>query len=277
MAPHGVKTHDTMSGGRNGAGRSDGHSMAGSVPTCYFKSTDGHSGNWSFSTTRVNFHVALMAAEKGGVLIVDATRKGKVRRRLDALQFIISIQLALAGSLSSTTHTRSPCANKSHTLTLCQHITHADTLCRNCPLQRFTDAFSKTVPIWASVMNRAVAVVRKEHGGKQGDGNYLSSPSSMSSLPSSPEALIGPGVIVEKDKGLGEVPVVGDVPSPSGLNRSGVAALDWDTSLHLPLWISANEARQIESRLDAWVEDLISCVGIDQIWKLAQVWGAAAE
>jgi hypothetical protein len=29
--------------------------------TCYFKSTDGHVGNWSFSTARLNLHLALLA------------------------------------------------------------------------------------------------------------------------------------------------------------------------------------------------------------------------
>lgn len=45
--------------------------------TCYFKSTDGHYGNWSFSTTRLNLHVATTAADHGGCIIVDATRRGK--------------------------------------------------------------------------------------------------------------------------------------------------------------------------------------------------------
>lgn len=45
--------------------------------TCYFKSTDGHQNNWSFSTTRLNWNVAEVAASRGGVVIVDATRKGK--------------------------------------------------------------------------------------------------------------------------------------------------------------------------------------------------------
>lgn len=45
--------------------------------TCYFKSTDGHAGNWSFNPTRLNIHVAKLAVEKGGCIIVDATRKGK--------------------------------------------------------------------------------------------------------------------------------------------------------------------------------------------------------
>jgi tRNA A64-2'-O-ribosylphosphate transferase len=45
--------------------------------TCYFKSTDGHNGNWSFSTTRLNLSVAEHAARSGGCIIIDATRRGK--------------------------------------------------------------------------------------------------------------------------------------------------------------------------------------------------------
>lgn len=29
--------------------------------SCYFKSTDGHQNNWSFNTSRLNLHVALLA------------------------------------------------------------------------------------------------------------------------------------------------------------------------------------------------------------------------
>ena len=57
---------------------------ASPTDTCYFKSTDGHSGEWSFSTARLNLHVAQVAAQQGGVCIVDATRRGKtfpVRRK----------------------------------------------------------------------------------------------------------------------------------------------------------------------------------------------------
>jgi len=45
--------------------------------TCYFKSTDGHFGHWSFSQSRLNLHIAVQAAERGGAMIVDSTRKGK--------------------------------------------------------------------------------------------------------------------------------------------------------------------------------------------------------
>ncbi|GAA0145638.1 RNA processing factor [Lithospermum erythrorhizon] len=45
--------------------------------TCYFKSTDGHYSNWSFNTSRLNLHVAQIAAHRGGCMIIDSTRKGK--------------------------------------------------------------------------------------------------------------------------------------------------------------------------------------------------------
>ena len=56
-------------------------SSAPPVATCYFKSTDGHNNNWSFSTVRLNLHVAEAAAAAGGALLVDATRRGKVNGR----------------------------------------------------------------------------------------------------------------------------------------------------------------------------------------------------
>jgi tRNA A64-2'-O-ribosylphosphate transferase len=73
--------------------------------TCYFKSTDGHVNQWSFSLTRLNLHVALDAVEHGGCIIVDATRRGKM----------------------------------------------------------WPDALSKTVPIWAAVVNTAVQVYQADH------------------------------------------------------------------------------------------------------------------
>eukprot|EP00899_Mesostigma_viride_P012214 jgi/Mesvir1/20994/Mv08055-RA.1 len=65
---------------------------------CYFKSTDGHTNNCSFSLTRTNMHLAERLAQSGGAVVVDSTRKGK----------------------------------------------------------RFPDSFSKTVPVWACVLNRAI-------------------------------------------------------------------------------------------------------------------------
>ncbi|KAI0250087.1 initiator tRNA phosphoribosyl transferase-domain-containing protein [Lactifluus subvellereus] len=49
----------------------------------YFKSTDGHHGNWSFNLRRPNLHLVPLAAAHGGLILVDSTRAGK--RLPDAL------------------------------------------------------------------------------------------------------------------------------------------------------------------------------------------------
>lgn len=68
------------------------------VGSAYFKSTDGHHGQWSFSLRRLNLQLFPLLATYGGAVVVDSTRRGK-----------------------------------------------------NLP-----DAFSKTIPIWVSVINRTL-------------------------------------------------------------------------------------------------------------------------
>ncbi|KAF8430006.1 tRNA A64-2'-O-ribosylphosphate transferase [Tirmania nivea] len=75
---------------------------AGSV---YFKSTDGHTGNWGFSLRRLNLHL-LEIIEKGGgegAIIVDSTRRGK--RYPDSLSKTIPIWCALINTVLFPTHT----------------------------------------------------------------------------------------------------------------------------------------------------------------------------
>ncbi|KAI8822457.1 tRNA A64-2'-O-ribosylphosphate transferase [Fimicolochytrium jonesii] len=43
----------------------------------YFKSTDGHFGNWDFNLRRLNYHIIKTIAQRGGCIIVDSTRNGK--------------------------------------------------------------------------------------------------------------------------------------------------------------------------------------------------------
>ncbi|ETI23252.1 hypothetical protein G647_05051 [Cladophialophora carrionii CBS 160.54] len=66
--------------------------------SAYFKSTDGHHGQWDFSPRRLNLQLLPILSAYGGAVLVDSTRRGK-----------------------------------------------------NLP-----DAFSKTVPIWVAVINRAL-------------------------------------------------------------------------------------------------------------------------
>lgn len=45
--------------------------------TSYFKSTDGHTNNWSFSTRRLNLHLIPIILKNKGIIIIDSTRRGK--------------------------------------------------------------------------------------------------------------------------------------------------------------------------------------------------------
>ncbi|KUI52707.1 hypothetical protein VP1G_00226 [Cytospora mali] len=45
--------------------------------SAYFKSTDGHTGQWKFSTRRLNLHLLPVIEKHDGIIIVDSTRRGK--------------------------------------------------------------------------------------------------------------------------------------------------------------------------------------------------------
>ncbi|CAD6339242.1 unnamed protein product [Miscanthus lutarioriparius] len=134
--------------------------------TCYFKSTDGHAGNWSFSTARLNLHLALLAGERGGCIIVDSTRRGK----------------------------------------------------------RFPDSMSKTIPIWCSVLNRAIERHRLRAIRKSVEVNYQVSSTLLN----------------------------GDAENNSDLSN-------WDSSVHLPVWVLGTEKNAIEGRIDEWTDQFESC------------------
>ncbi|KFY09688.1 hypothetical protein V492_05379 [Pseudogymnoascus sp. VKM F-4246] len=57
--------------------------------SAYFKSTDGHTGVWKFSTRRLNTHLLELIGTGDGCIIVDSTRRGK--RMPDALSKTIPI------------------------------------------------------------------------------------------------------------------------------------------------------------------------------------------
>ncbi|KAK4219268.1 tRNA A64-2'-O-ribosylphosphate transferase [Rhypophila decipiens] len=57
--------------------------------SAYFKSTDGHTGQWKFSTRRLNFHLLDLIGQHDGCIIIDSTRRGK--RMPDALSKTIPV------------------------------------------------------------------------------------------------------------------------------------------------------------------------------------------
>ncbi|PLN81553.1 tRNA a64-2'-o-ribosylphosphate transferase [Aspergillus taichungensis] len=61
--------------------------------SAYFKSTDGHTGQWDFSFRRLNLQLLPIAREHGGAIIVDSTRRGKLMP--DALSKTVPIWCAV--------------------------------------------------------------------------------------------------------------------------------------------------------------------------------------
>ncbi|CCX12019.1 tRNA A64-2'-O-ribosylphosphate transferase [Pyronema domesticum] len=63
----------------------------------YFKSTDGHTNEWSFSLRRLNLSLLSLLSSSGGAIIVDSTRRGK--RFPDSLAKTIPIWIAVINSI----------------------------------------------------------------------------------------------------------------------------------------------------------------------------------
>jgi tRNA A64-2'-O-ribosylphosphate transferase len=63
------------------------------VESAYFKSTDGHHGQWSYSLRRLNLQVLSVIGKHGGAIIVDSTRRGKTMP--DALLKTVPIWVAV--------------------------------------------------------------------------------------------------------------------------------------------------------------------------------------
>ena len=149
------------------------------------------------------------------------------------------------------------------------------------------DALTKTIPIWAAVLNRAAALVRR----RQDDSAaaHVGHPPASAQQPASPD-LGGDGTAdpqINSDQQSGSCPHLGiasrqlsEAADAAGTASPAAAAswadaqpfctaaqvqpgtklppaAGWDTALHLPLWISSNERLQIEQRVDGWVQELL--------------------
>ncbi|KAL8941017.1 MAG: hypothetical protein Q9216_002497 [Gyalolechia sp. 2 TL-2023] len=65
--------------------------------SAYFKSTDGHQGQWRFSSRRLNLQVLDIVGKNGGCILVDSTRRGKSMP--DALSKTVPVWCAVMNRL----------------------------------------------------------------------------------------------------------------------------------------------------------------------------------
>ena len=120
----------------------------------------------------------------------------------------------------------------------------------SCVLQ---DSLTKTIPIWATVLNRAVAQLRSYH-----DSTRLVRDSAFvfSSYPKSAQSKADPLNPLKSTLPNGEPAAKARGGHQVHAVKTASTDQDWDTSLHLPPWVSSNERLQIEAKLDQWVRDL---------------------
>ena len=110
---------------------------------------------------------------------------------------------------------------------------------------------SKTVPIWAAVLNRAVHRLRCQRRRAAG-GAAAADAAADPDAAALGEAAAAAGAAAAA-AGAGGTAVQGGA---EGGVADGAAAA-WDCAVHLPPWVSEVEANSIRQRLDGWVDDLL--------------------
>ncbi|APA07869.1 hypothetical protein sscle_03g026390 [Sclerotinia sclerotiorum 1980 UF-70] len=164
--------------------------------SAYFKSTDGHTGVWKFSSRRLNLHLLEIIGDNDGCIIVDSTRRGK--RMPDALSKTIPIWCCI---LNRVFFPSNPTAHKLYappqvvsdsehaqiTNLLPQFVQAFQAL--NLPIETFRSKLRKPIrPIWVTPESQVsntgdvfedfhpvicCTVSRRVAGGEVSEGGYI--------------------------------------------------------------------------------------------------------
>ncbi|QSZ35585.1 hypothetical protein DSL72_008455 [Monilinia vaccinii-corymbosi] len=164
--------------------------------SAYFKSTDGHTGVWKFSSRRLNLHLLEIMGNNDGCIIVDSTRRGK--RIPDALSKTIPIWCCVLNRVffpsdSDAHQLYAPpqvVSNSEHaqmTSLIPQFVKAFQTL--NLPIETFRDKIQKPIrPIWVTPESQVsdtseifedfhpvicCTVSRRVSGGEVSEGGYI--------------------------------------------------------------------------------------------------------
>lgn len=244
--------------------------------TCYFKSMDGHMGQWAFSLARLNWHLALLAASRDGCFIVDATRRGKTFP--DALTKTIPIWAAALNSAVAYVQDQQQAATAAadavqkpaqHSQQESRTPTQPPQDCpgKGQPPEDPQPSQAAAAPPPAPASPKVSAAIRASAPLPTAAGGHCRGEPAVSSCGSSCSSDWGGGSVASicKPPGTGAVSGRSGAGEGAASGRdadAGGAAAGWDTELHLPLWISASERRQIEARLPGFVQQLLE-VGVD--------------
>ncbi|ESZ95300.1 hypothetical protein SBOR_4327 [Sclerotinia borealis F-4128] len=164
--------------------------------SAYFKSTDGHTGVWKFSSRRLNLHLLDIIGQNDGCIIMDSTRRGK--RMPDALSKTIPIWCCVlnrvlfpnnpvAHQLYAPPQVVSDSEHAQMTNLIPQFVKAFQTL--NLPIETFRSKIRKPIrPIWVTPESQVsdtivifedfhpvicCTVSRRVPGGEASEGGYI--------------------------------------------------------------------------------------------------------
>ncbi|KAB8300168.1 hypothetical protein EYC80_000394 [Monilinia laxa] len=164
--------------------------------SAYFKSTDGHTGVWKFSSRRLNLHLLEIIGNNDGCIIVDSTRRGK--RMPDALSKTIPIWCCVlnhvffpndpvAHQLYAPPQVVSNSEQAQMSTLIPQFVRAFQTL--SLPLETFRERIQKPIrPIWVTPESQVsetsnvfedfhpvicCTVSRRVSGGEVSEGGYI--------------------------------------------------------------------------------------------------------
>ena len=101
--------------------------------------------------------------------------------------------------------------------------------------------------MWAAVLNKAVAQLRSYH-----DSSRLSRDSAFFLSPQVKQT----NSMLNLGSTSPDTTMAARAKKQARSAKVASNEQDWDTSLHLPPWVSSSERLQIEAKLDHWVQDL---------------------
>jgi hypothetical protein len=188
--------------------------------TSCFKSGDGHYGHWKFSVTRLNLHLLPLLAACGGLVVVDATRRGKCAP--DSFSKTVPVWCCVMNRIiahhragSNQSAAASTGANRRHDS---ENDSYAD-----CGFEfgGSADADDDVGNQWDSLPT--------------GDDKDAKAADGSSDTESDDD---------EHDESCNHIPQQDDRASASVDNQ-------W-SELFLPSWVSASEAQQLLGRIDSW-------------------------
>ncbi|KAF7957994.1 hypothetical protein EAE96_003561 [Botrytis aclada] len=164
--------------------------------SAYFKSTDGHTGVWKFSSRRLNLHLLEIIGAHDGCIIVDSTRRGK--RMPDALSKTIPIwccvlnrvffpDISTAHKLYAPPQVVSDSEQAQMASLIPQFVQAFQTL--HLPIESFREKIHKPIrPIWVTPESQisetsevfadfhpvvCCTVSRRVSGGETSEGGYI--------------------------------------------------------------------------------------------------------